>query len=95
VAVQFHRGWHFRTYNLGVEYDWSRSSRRHRIGRAHAKHVIDTTAPREITTASGASGLEWVGDDDRGVELEVVAVILADVVLVIHVMPTALRRRNR
>ncbi len=35
----------------------------------------------------------WVGEDDRGVELEVVAVLKPDAMLVIHVMPTALRRR--
>jgi hypothetical protein len=37
--------------------------------------------------------LTWVGADDRGVELEIVAVVLQDLYLVIHVMPTALRRR--
>lgn len=34
----------------------------------------------------------WVGPDDRGIELEIVAVVLPDELLVIHVMPTALRR---
>jgi hypothetical protein len=33
----------------------------------------------------------WVGEDDRGIELEIVALGLADAVVVIHVMPTALR----
>lgn len=36
--------------------------------------------------------LVWVGADDRGIELEIVALDLPDVVVVIHVMPTALRR---
>jgi hypothetical protein len=35
--------------------------------------------------------LLWVGPDDRGIELEVIAAVLPDMVLVIHVMPTALR----
>jgi len=35
----------------------------------------------------------WIGPDDRGVELEIVAVVLRAELLVIHVMPTALRRR--
>jgi hypothetical protein len=33
----------------------------------------------------------WVGPDDRGVELEVVALASPDVLLVIHVMPTQFR----
>jgi hypothetical protein len=34
----------------------------------------------------------WIGRDDRGVELEMVALDLPDAVVVIHVMPTASRR---
>ena len=37
--------------------------------------------------------IEWIGTDDRGVELEIIAVELPDLWLVIHVMPTALRRK--
>jgi hypothetical protein len=40
------------------------------------------------------SGLVWVGDDDRGVELEVVALDLPGALIVIHVFPTSLRRRQ-
>jgi hypothetical protein len=36
--------------------------------------------------------LVWIGVDDRGVELEIVALDLGDVIVVIHVMPTDLRR---
>ena len=34
----------------------------------------------------------WVGLDDRGVEMEIAAVVKGDVLLVIHVMPTYGRR---
>ncbi|MPV38782.1 hypothetical protein [Georgenia subflava] len=37
--------------------------------------------------------IAWIGDDDRGVELEIVSLDLDDAVVVIHVMPTELRRR--
>lgn len=37
--------------------------------------------------------IEWIGADDRGVELEIIAVELPDLWLVIHVMPTALKRK--
>lgn len=38
--------------------------------------------------------LLWVGPDDRGVVLEVIAVELADYLLIIHAMPVALRRNR-
>lgn len=34
----------------------------------------------------------WVGVDDRGLELEIVALNLDEMVLVIHVMPTTYRK---
>ena len=82
----------YRSYNAGVEVRWSQSSRKHRIGRAQARHVMQTVQPTATTTASGNDALIWIGPDDRGVELEIVAVILPELYLVIHVMPTALRR---
>ena len=36
--------------------------------------------------------LVWVGPDDRGVVLEVIAVDLPDYLLIIHAMPLAFRR---
>lgn len=71
---------------------WAQSSRRHRIGRAHARHVMSTVTPTESVTTSGTTALLWIGPDDRGVELEIVAAVLPELYLVIHVMPTALRR---
>lgn len=45
--------------------------------------------------APGPSGFDeryvWIGYDDRGVELGVGAVHYADCLMVIHVMPSALR----
>ncbi len=38
--------------------------------------------------------LLWVGPDDRGIILEVMAVELPDYLLVIHAMPVALRRNR-
>ena len=61
---------------------FARSARKHRIGRAHALHVIHTAAYTRYSPT-----------DDCGVELEIIAVELPDLWLVIHVMPTALRRK--
>jgi hypothetical protein len=72
---------------------WFRSARRHRIGKAHALHVVDTVDPEQVPATSTADArLVWIGEDDRGVELEIVALDLPDAVVVIHVMPTKLRR---
>ena len=37
----------------------------------------------------------WVARDNRGLELEIVAVVLEDYLLVTHVMPTDLRRGKK
>ena len=74
---------------------WFRSARRHRIGKAHAMHVISTTEATPIpATAALDARLVWIGPDDRGIELEIVALDLPEAIVVIHVMPTALRRRR-
>lgn len=38
--------------------------------------------------------LVWVGQDDRGLTLEVIAVEQPEYLLIIHVMPYAYRRRQ-
>lgn len=56
--------------------------------------------PTVITTDQGNPGRLYVGMDERGRELEIVAVEItneaddAAVLLVLHVMPTQLRRRG-
>ena len=76
---------------------FAQSARKHRIGTAHALWVINHfEAIREM--ASDGSGkadrLMWVGSDDRGLELEVIAIELGETLLVIHVMPMSFRRRK-
>ncbi len=44
-------------------------------------------------TATADARLVWIGEDDRGIELEIVALDLDYAIVVVHVMPTALRRR--
>lgn len=56
-------------------------------------YVISTTEPIKVpATGDLDTRLVWIGEDDRGVELEVVALDLPEAVVVIHVMPTSLRR---
>lgn len=55
-------------------------------------YVITQVTPVSIAaTETLDARLYWLGDDDRGVELEIIVLDLADAIVVIHVMPTALR----
>lgn len=57
--------------------------------------VIASVEPQRVPASDEADArLVWIGPDDRGVELEIVALDLHDAVVVIHVMPTSLRRRR-
>ncbi len=54
-----------------------------------------TVEPMAVTTTRGDSGWLYVGPDDRGVTLEVIAMeVEDDVLIVIHAMPRAYRRRD-
>ena len=55
-------------------------------------HVIPTVDPPAVPATDVADArLVWRGPDDRGLELEIVAVDLDEAVVVIHVMPAGLR----
>jgi hypothetical protein len=85
-----------------VELRFTQAARRHRIGRAHAIYVIDRYDPTLTSTPRGDAALEWYGEDSTGRELHVVVVIVQPredpldplLGLVVHVMPTALRKRR-
>jgi hypothetical protein len=56
-------------------------------------YLIGSTEPVRVPASADADArLVWIGPDDRGIELEIVALDLEDAVVVIHVMPTSLRR---
>ena len=77
------------------EVRFTQSARRHRIGRASARYVLAMTDPTPVTTRSGADAWLYVGPDERGRELEIVALEVTNAgqpfLLVINVMPTQLR----
>lgn len=55
--------------------------------------VINSVEPvRVAATATHDARLVWIGEDDRGIELEIVALDRGEDIVVIHVMPTGLRR---
>jgi hypothetical protein len=69
-----------------LPFKWTRGSRKHRIGKAHARYVI---ANHEAVVIGDVA--TWIGFDDRGAELEIIAIRKPDCFLVIHVFPVALR----
>jgi len=74
------------------EIRFTRSARRHRIGKASARYVMDHAEPEQVhNEIYGTETLVWRGPDERDRELEITAVIMPDCLLVIHVFPTHLR----
>jgi len=72
---------------------FTRGSRKHRIGRTSARHVIETVTPSiEADDITDAVIIRWVGSDERGREMEIIAIERTDCRLVIHVMPIHYRR---
>ena len=79
-----------------MEIRYTQSARKHRIGKARANFVMKNFPFTLITGEEGESAQRvWIGNDNRGLELEIVAVVLEDYLLVTHVMPTSLRRRKK
>jgi hypothetical protein len=83
-----------------MEIRFTQAARRHRIGRASVRWLLAHTTPTTATTAQGSPAWQWVGVDERGRQLEVIAVeVQGDqnpepVLLVIHVMPTHFRKES-
>ena len=79
-----------------MEIRFTQSARKHRIGRAHAIYVMENYSFALIKSDNEDKVQRvWVASDDRGLELEIVAVVFKDYLLVTHVMPTDLRRRKK
>lgn len=87
--------WDCVAHNVTVLVRFTQSARRHRIGKARVLHVINHAEPTVVAaTEDLQERLVWIGPDDRGVELEIVAIVEPDYLLVIHVMPHQFRRRT-
>ena len=72
------------------------SARKHRIGRRRAHEVMGSAAPERIDGREGRDALLCsVGEDARGLMLEVIALDLPEAIVVIHVMPLYRGRKVR
>ena len=69
------------------------SARKHGVSRARIKQALDSQTFSETLPVLGKDPkIAFRGHDERGVELEIVAVVLPNQLLVIHAMPTYFRR---
>ncbi len=76
-----------------MKYEFTQSTRKHRIGRARALHVIENHEPARLAGTNGSNDhLLWIAPDNRGLVLEIEAIDLGERLLVIHVMPHNFRR---
>jgi hypothetical protein len=57
-----------------LEIRFTQAARKHRIGRASVRHVMSTVIPAGIVTTQGSQAWIYIGADERGRELEVIAV---------------------
>ena len=78
-----------------MQIKFTQAARKHRIGKAHALFVIENNPFFVVTDEVGRVQRVWQGLDDRGVELEVIAVVLKEYLLVTHVMPANFRRSKK
>jgi hypothetical protein len=72
---------------------FTRGSRKHRIGRERVWQLMASWPATEIpaSVATDRAWL-WIGTDDRGLRLEIIAIETPEIYLVIHVMPTDYRK---
>ena len=72
----------------------TQSARKRRIGKAHVIVAMNRAGEPRRIPATGAldERLLWIGEDDRGVLLEIIGIELPEYLLIIHVMPYAYRR---
>ena len=78
------------------EVRFTRDARKHKIGHARARFVIENNEPMQRPGLfKNEKKLTWVGNDDRGLELEVIGIEGADEIFIIHVMPTIFIKRGR
>lgn len=77
------------------EIRFLKSARRHRIGTLHSRYVIENYDPISVVQLSETSiQYKWIGEDQRGRELEILADLEESVLTVFHVMPTVFRRKR-
>ena len=75
---------------------FTQAARKHRIGKARVAYLIENYE-YQVLKSDDEKKIQyvWVAEDVRGIELEVIGVVLESYVLITHVMPTSFRRRKK
>ena len=82
-------------HNMGsVQIRFTQSARKHRIGKHRALYVLEHYQMMQVVDDQSLDQrFRWVGFDNQGLELEIIAVATPKYLLVIHVMPYRFRRK--
>ena len=71
-------------------------ARKHGVSRRRIEQaLLSQTETDAIGTETTDPKIRFVGRDERGEEIEIVAVVLPGLLLIIHAMPTRYRRKSR
>jgi hypothetical protein len=81
-----------------MEIRWARSATKHRISRERSAHVAQTATtilrqPAPVGSRLGSDRLVFLGSDESGTLLEVIAIETDSGLLIIHAMPIRDRYR--
>lgn len=80
----------------GFEIRIVSGARKHGISRRRIEQaLLAHTQASAVASKTPDPKIRYVGTDERGEEIEVVAVVLPGMLLVIHAMPTRFRRGSR
>ena len=81
---------------MPVHIHTASSARKHGLSRSRIEQAMNNQIVSEtLNSATFDPKIRFIGVDDQGEELEVVAVVLPGLLLIIHAMPTRYRRRSR
>ena len=78
-----------------TKIEWAQSARRHRIGRTSALFVMcSSDCLVRVEENDQRTEVWFLGTDERGRELEILALAHEGTLFVIHVMPRGFRRND-
>ncbi len=77
---------------LPAQIRFAQSAHKHKIGKSRVLHVLENFPAHELKTDNQFERkFYWGGKNDRGLKLEIIAVVTASYLLIIHVMPRSFR----
>jgi len=81
---------------MSFEIRITSGARKHGLTRTRIEQALSNQRLSDtIETIGTDPKIYFAGSDDRGVELEIVAVVLPRMLLIIHAMPTRYRKKSR